>query len=188
MTRGKATVRRASNETSIFVDLDLGGKGRFAGSLGDPLLTHLLETFVRYAGIDLRIEAKGDETHHVAEDVAHTGGRAPRKGLPAPGGGRVGGGRGARGEETHHVAEAVPHTVGRALRKALPAAGVARFGEALVPMDEALVQVAVDLVDRPYYRSDLPASSMAEHVLRSLVSEARLTFHEVTLRPGEDHP
>jgi len=149
MTRGKATVRRASNETSIFVDLDLGGKGRFAGSLGDPLLTHLLETFVRYAGIDLRIEAKGDETHHVAEDVAHT--------------------------------------VGRALRKALPAAGVARFGEALVPMDEALVQVAVDLVDRPYYRSDLPASSMAEHVLRSLVSEARLTFHEVTLRPGEDH-
>src|SRR3989304_5005766 len=124
MTRGKATVRRASNETSIFVDLDLGGKGR--------------------------VEAKGDETHHVAEDVAHT--------------------------------------VGRALRKALPAAGVARFGEALVPMDEALVQVAVDLVDRPYYRSDLPASSMAEHVLRSLVSEARLTFHEVTLRPGEDHP
>lgn len=149
MTRGKATVRRASKETSIFVNLELGGKGRFVGSLGDPLLTHLLETFVRYAGIDLRVEAKGDERHHVAEDVALT--------------------------------------VGRALRKALPIAGVARFGEALVPMDEALVQVAVDLVDRPYYRSDLPASSMAEHVLRSLVSEARFTFHEVTLRPGEEH-
>src|SRR4030065_187310 len=87
MTRGKATVRRASNETSIFVDLDLGGEGRFAGPLGDPLLTHLLETFVRYAGIDLRVEAKGDETHHVAEDVAHTAGRGPREAPPPPRGG-----------------------------------------------------------------------------------------------------
>ena len=54
-------------------------------------------------------------------------------------------------------------------------------------MDECLVQVAIDLVDRPYYRSDLPPSFMAEHVLRSLASEAKLTFHQLTLRPGEEH-
>ena len=54
-------------------------------------------------------------------------------------------------------------------------------------MDESVVQVVVDLVDRPYYRSDLPPSSMAEHLLRSLVSEARITFHASTLRPGEEH-
>jgi len=149
MTKGTVTVRRASRETKVSVSLALRGKGRFEGSLGDPLATHLLETFARYAGLELAVEASGDERHHVSEDVALT--------------------------------------IGRALRKALPTAGVARFGEALVPMDEALVQVAVDLVDRPFYRSDLPTSSMGEHVLRSLVSEAAFTFHEVPLRPGEEH-
>lgn len=149
MSPKAVVVRRASRETKVSVALTLRGRGRFRGDLGDPLLTHLLETFVRYASLDLRIDATGDERHHVGEDIALT--------------------------------------VGRALRKALPEHGVARFGEAIVPMDEALVQVAVDLVDRPYYRSDLPASSMAEHVLRSLAAEAKLTFHQLTLRPGEEH-
>jgi len=133
----------------VKVALTLRGSGRFEGRVDDGFLTHLFETFARYAGIDLSVDASGDEGHHVSEDVATT--------------------------------------VGRALRKALPDTGVARFGEALVPMDESLVQVAVDLVDRPYYRSDLPPASMAEHALRSLVTEARITFHEVTLRPGEPH-
>ncbi|MEK6987157.1 MAG: imidazoleglycerol-phosphate dehydratase [Candidatus Thermoplasmatota archaeon] len=149
MTRNAVTVRRSSKETSATVRLLLRGSGRFEGDAGDVLLTHLLETFARYAGLDLRIEAKGDERHHVGEDIAHT--------------------------------------IGRALRRALPDAGVARFGEATVPMDEALVQVVIDLVDRPYYRSDLPPSSMAEHVLRSLLTEARVTFHQRTLREGEAH-
>ena len=146
---GRATVRRASRETKVSVTLALRGKGRFDGRIPDPLVGHLLETFARYAGIDLDVAAEGDERHHVSEDVALT--------------------------------------VGRALRKALPVSGVARFGEAVVPMDESLVLVALDLVDRPYYRSDLPQTSMGEHVLRSLVTEARLTFHELTLRPGEEH-
>ncbi len=149
MSRGAVTVRRASKETQVSVTLGLRGSGSFRGTTGDAFVTHLLETFARYAGTDLVIEASGDERHHISEDVALT--------------------------------------IGRALRKALPSFGVARFGEAIVPMDESLVLVAVDLVDRPFYRSDLSPASMAEHVLRSLASEARITLHQVTLRPGEEH-
>jgi imidazoleglycerol-phosphate dehydratase len=126
-----------------------GTNGRFKGKLGEPLLTHLVETFARYSGLSIEVEAEGDEKHHVNEDIALT--------------------------------------IGRALRRALPDSGVRRFGEATVPMDEVLVQVAVDLIDRPYYSSDLSNSLMAEHVLRSLVTEARITFHQRTLRPGEEH-
>lgn len=149
MSREAVTVRRTSKETKVTVTLALRGSGRFQGSAGDAFVTHLLETFARYAGVDLAIVASGDERHHIGEDVALT--------------------------------------VGRALWKALPIEGVARFGETIIPMDESLVLVVVDLVDRPYYRSDLPPSSMAEHVLRSLASEARITLHAVTLRPGEEH-
>lgn len=149
MSKDAVTVRRSSRETKVSVTLRLRGSGRFEGKVGDAFVTHLLETFARYSGTDLVIEASGDERHHIAEDIALT--------------------------------------IGRALRKTLPASGVARFGEALVPMDETLVQVAVDLVDRPYYRTDLPHAAMAEHALRSLVSEAKFTFHEVTIRAGEEH-
>jgi len=142
-------ISRLSNETRVKVTLTLGAGGRFKGKLGEPLLTHLLETFARYSGTDITIDSEGDESHHVSEDIALT--------------------------------------LGRALRRALPESGLARFVEATVPMDEALVQVALDLVDRPYYSSDLPRSSMAEHILRSLTNEARITFHQRTLRPGEEH-
>lgn len=149
MTPNAVTVRRSSEETKVSVTLTLRGSGQFQGAVGDALLTHLLRTLVRYSGIDVTIEATGDEGHHIGEDIALT--------------------------------------LGRALRRALPSSGVQRFGDALVPLDEALVQVALDLADRPYYKSDLPLSSMAEHVLRSLVTEARVTCHQLTLRPGEEH-
>jgi imidazoleglycerol-phosphate dehydratase len=149
MSRDGVTVRRASRETKVEVSLTLRGSGRFRGRAGDPFVSHLLETFARYAGVDLTVVASGDDGHHVSEDVAIA--------------------------------------LGRALRRALPASGIARFGQAVVPMDETLVLVALDLVDRPYYRSDLSPEAMAEHVLRSLAAEARITCHEVTLRPGEEH-
>jgi imidazoleglycerol-phosphate dehydratase len=149
MKRDAVEVRRSSKETKVRVTLALRGTGTFRGDAHDPFVTHLLETFARYAGIDVAVEASGDERHHLVEDIALT--------------------------------------VGRALRRALPEGGVARFGEAIVPMDEVLVQVVLDLVDRPYYRSDLPTTAMPEHVLRSLVTEAKMTLHQVTLRPGEDH-
>ncbi len=91
------------------------------------------------------------------------------------------------GDDPHHRAEDVALALGRAFRHALPDRGIRRFASALVPMDESLVEVALDLIDRPYYRTDLPATSMAEHFLRSFVTEARLTYHQRIVREGEIH-
>ncbi len=93
----------------------------------------------------------------------------------------------ARGDDPHHRTEDVAITLGRAFRGALPARGIQRFASALVPMDETLVEVALDLIDRPYYRADLSPTTLAEHFLRSFATEARITYHQRIVRPGEPH-
>src|SRR5262249_60888500 len=53
--------------------------------------------------------------------------------------------------DAHHPVEDTAITLGEALRTALgDKAGISRFGDALVPLDETLVRVAVDLAGRPY--------------------------------------
>ncbi len=91
------------------------------------------------------------------------------------------------GEDPHHRAEDVALALGRAFRHTLPDRGIRRFASALVPMDESLVEVALDLIDRPYYRTDLTPTSLAEHFLRSFVTEAQMTYHQRILRGGEIH-
>ncbi len=93
----------------------------------------------------------------------------------------------AQGALPHHRAEDFALALGRALRVSLGDRPRRRLGEATVPMEETLVQVVVDLADRPYYESDLDRRSMADHVLRSLAFEGRFTLHQRTIRPGEIH-
>ena len=53
--------------------------------------------------------------------------------------------------DAHHTVEDTAIVLGDALREALgDKAGIRRFGDALVPLDEALVQCAVDVSGRPY--------------------------------------
>jgi imidazoleglycerol-phosphate dehydratase len=60
-------------------------------------------------------------------------------------------GRGDLEVDAHHTVEDVGLTLGRALREALgDKRGIRRFGEATVPLDEALVSVVVDLSGRPF--------------------------------------
>lgn len=92
----------------------------------------------------------------------------------------------ASGDLRHHVVEDVGICLGRTLREAIGDTPVQRFGDRTLPMDDALVQVAVDLVERPYYDGDLP-KRMLDHLLRSLATEARFTLHVRTIRGRDDH-
>jgi imidazoleglycerol-phosphate dehydratase len=96
--------------------------------------------------------------------------------------------------DAHHTVEDTALALGTAFAEALGAkAGLTRFGSALVPLDEVLVQAAVDLSGRPYVVHDEPAglaprigpiypTSMTRHVWESFGQSARLTLHVSVLR------
>ena len=92
----------------------------------------------------------------------------------------------ARGDIEHHLVEDVAISLGRALREAIGDVPVKRIASATVPMDEALVQVTVDLIDRPFVHLDMP-DLMYEHFLRSFAMELRATVHTMVLRGKDGH-
>lgn len=91
----------------------------------------------------------------------------------------------ATGDLRHHIIEDVAITLGLALKDALPEA-CARYGSALIPMDDALVQVAVDVGGRPWYAGRLP-SKLYEHFFRSLAHSSDATLHVRVLRGRDRH-
>jgi imidazoleglycerol-phosphate dehydratase len=100
--------------------------------------------------------------------------------------------------DTHHTVEDVAISLGEAFRQALgDKAGVRRFASGLFPLDEALVEVAVDLSGRPFvvWEVELPEClplgnpafdpQLAEHAVASFATAAGITLH-VTLRRGRN--
>jgi imidazoleglycerol-phosphate dehydratase len=95
----------------------------------------------------------------------------------------------------HHTVEDIGLALGQALREAVgEKRGVRRYGFFLLPMDEALVQVAVDLSGRPCFVHNFELSGLrvgdfdaelTSHFFQSLVNEAALTLH-IRLISGSD--
>lgn len=91
----------------------------------------------------------------------------------------------ATGDLKHHLIEDVGIAFGAALADLTPPT-CARYGHRVVPMDDALVEVAVDLGGRPYYHGPLP-SSLYDHWLRSFTDHARATVHVHVARGRDRH-
>lgn len=99
--------------------------------------------------------------------------------------------------DQHHTAEDVGITLGQALNEALAERkGIRRFGDATVPLDEALSHVAIDLGGRPYASIDLPfrgsmigglSSEMITHLLQSFAIDGRFALHVRLLAGENDH-
>ena len=89
----------------------------------------------------------------------------------------------ARGDLRHHLVEDVAITLGLALKDEIPAKA-ARYGWAVVPMDEALAEAAVDVGGRPYYVGRTP-SKLYTHFLHSFATNLGATLHVRIVR-GED--
>jgi imidazoleglycerol-phosphate dehydratase len=97
--------------------------------------------------------------------------------------------------DAHHTVEDVGLTLGEALKEALgDKAGINRYGSAIVPMEETLVQVALDLSGRPYLAHDVPVPAerigeydprLTNEFLRALVNKAGITLH-IKLLDGRD--
>ena len=89
--------------------------------------------------------------------------------------------------DAHHTVEDTALALGQALNEALgDRAGLCRFGDALVPLDECLVQSAVDLSGRPYLVHEEPEvveligsydTTLTRHIWESIVATAKITLH-----------
>ncbi|MEM2910730.1 MAG: imidazoleglycerol-phosphate dehydratase [Nitrososphaerota archaeon] len=155
----RASVERRTLESNIFVDVLLDGRGTAKSRTGIKFLDHMIATLAAHSMVDIVVEATGDLTHHVVEDVALTLGSATSKAL----GNRE---------------------------------GIRRFGYALVPMDDALAVVSVDLVKRPYAVVKLKIDGLqiedimkedVYHFFRSLTFSLEATTHMLVLYGEDDH-
>lgn len=103
--------------------------------------------------------------------------------------------------DVHHTVEDIGIVLGKAIAQALgDKAGIARFGDALVPLDEALVQAVVDVSGRPFLvHGGEPAGfefhligghftgSMVRHVFEAISFHAALTVHLRVLSGRDPH-
>jgi imidazoleglycerol-phosphate dehydratase len=103
--------------------------------------------------------------------------------------------------DVHHTVEDTGIVLGQAIRQALgDKSGIGRFGDAVVPLDDALVQAVVDVSGRPYLvHSGEPAGfelhligghftgSMVRHVFEAIAFNAALTVHVRVLDGRDPH-
>jgi imidazoleglycerol-phosphate dehydratase len=99
--------------------------------------------------------------------------------------------------DAHHTVEDTSLAVGQALREALgDKVGIRRYGDSLVPLDETLVQCAVDLSGRSYLVHSEPElveligsydTTLTKHIFESIVAEARITLHVNVLAGRNAH-
>lgn len=155
----KAKVERKTTETKIKMELNLDGKGGYSIDAGMSFFEHLLSSFARHGSFDLKVTARGDNEHHLVEDVAICFGEALRNAL---------------GDKR----------------------GIARFGQAIIPMDDVLVLVAIDIGGRSYCSADLRlrtkkieglSAEMILHFIETLAAEARMNIHAKLLEGKNDH-
>jgi imidazoleglycerol-phosphate dehydratase len=91
----------------------------------------------------------------------------------------------AEGDLRHHLIEDVAITLGLAIADEVPEKAE-RYGWALVPMDDALVQAAIDVGGRAWYAGRLP-SPLYEHFLQSLAINLDATLHVKVVRGRDRH-
>ena len=126
----KAKISRKTKETSISVEVNIDGKGKYKIDTGIGFLDHMLEQLAKHSLMDISVKAKGDthiDLHHTTEDTGIA------------------------------IGEAISKAAGN--RK-----GIKRYAHALIPMDETLTRVAIDVSNRPYliWKVDLKVEKLGE--------------------------
>ena len=112
----KAKISRKTKETTINVEANIDGKGKYKIDTGIDFLNHMLEQFSKHSLIDINLKTKGDT--HI---------------------------------DLHHTTEDTGIAVGECIKKALRSSkGIIRYAHALIPMDETLTRISIDISNRPY--------------------------------------
>jgi imidazoleglycerol-phosphate dehydratase len=92
----------------------------------------------------------------------------------------------AVGDNRHHVVEDIGIVLGSALSQAVGDQPIERIASATVPMDDALVTAAIDVIDRPYVDVECP-DDLCLHFFRSFAMSAGITLHIIVERGFDEH-
>ena len=126
----KAKILRKTKETSIAVEVNLDGKGKYKIQTGIGFLDHMLEQLSKHSLIDIAVKAKGDT--HI---------------------------------DLHHTTDDTGIAIGEAIKKAAGSLkGIKRYASTIIPMDETLSRVSIDISNRPYlmWKVDLKVEKLGE--------------------------
>jgi imidazoleglycerol-phosphate dehydratase len=155
-----AKMERITKETSVTVEVNIGGTGKTIVKTTLPFIDHLITAIGKHSMIDIVLTAKSNDgiVHHLVEDVSI----------------------------------ALSQTIDKALSDR---SKITRFGYAIVPMDESLAYVSVDLVKRQFYNIQLKLTRDVEgipredleHFLRSLAQNLNACIHIIVKYGVNDH-
>ena len=158
----KSKIVRKTRETSVILEINLRGKGKYRINTGIPFFDHMLELFAMHGGFNLNVQAGGDT-----------------------------------GIDDHHLTEDVGITLGQALKKAFGnKKGIKRYGNFLMPMDEALSYIVIDISSRPYLEYNAKFNrpdfgkfdyTLLEDFFRAVVSNAGITMHVNVIKGKSSH-
>lgn len=81
MSSRAASIERKTKETSISIELNIDGSGEYDVTCDIQFLKHMIETLSRYSDMDIRMDATGDNDHHLIEDVGIALGKTFAKAL-----------------------------------------------------------------------------------------------------------
>ena len=174
----KATEKRQTNETKIEISFTVDGEGKSDVNTGIPFMDHMLTLFSRHGFFDLTVEAAGDleiDAHHTMEDLGIVLGTVIRL-----------------EEATHRY---VPSPVMQWNREALgDKKGICRYGFFILPMDETLARVVLDLSGRACLVYEVEPSAryikeldvrLFREFFQALTNNLALNLHIDVIR-GED--
>jgi imidazoleglycerol-phosphate dehydratase len=158
MTR-KAVIKRSSQETSVTLELDLDGSGKWEMGTGIRMFDHLLSQLAQHGRFDIKCAANGNDVHHVVEDVAICLGKAFGEAL---------------GEKRGIV---------RMAHARIP------MDDALAVVAIDLGGRAYTVLDLPFSDNDMTGfpSDLVRHFLESFAAEARMNLHAAFNYGTNDH-
>lgn len=173
----RAEIKRQTNETDIFLRLNLDGRGEYRINSSIGFMDHCLSQWAKHGAFDLELKAEGDlkvDAHHTVEDIGICLGQAIKEASKAgfqPESDKGAGGAAGKGFLCR------------------------RFGQALIPMDEALAMVVVDFSGRSYlaYEADVCPrvgdfdTELVEEFLRALTAKGEFTLHVRLLAGHNTH-
>jgi len=154
-----AKINRETKETKISLELDIDGSGQWQIDTGIKMFDHLLAQVARHGRFDLKVQATGDDQHHLAEDVALCLGKALSQAL-------------AEKQDIVRMADAtVP------------------MDDALATVAVDIGGRGYTVLELPFSDNDMAGFStdLIRHFLESLAVEAKLNLHARVIYGVNDH-